>query len=538
MDPQKEPEPEIITIRVKKRKIKKTQQRSLKKSTTKKCVSGCKLLDRDICTRSTRCKFVDGQSRKYCRLSGTYKMAKPSCKVVKRTTKTESAKKIGKFLQMAVKEGPEKKANYLKAICSDSGVCIAFGTNRKKINQFFGGFNNFAYVDPPIKRLGKPSNNGFVKEIKYKRNEYLAYAVLKSSAAPDSDNLGYEYLVGQFINQQCKFYPCFLETYGFYYYKTPAAWKSMKDTAVINANVLPGFLEIGDPKDYNKMCAKSKYGAVLIQHLKDAKTVNDILGTTGQALANMLLYEMIYVLYQVYMPLSQLKNNFTHYDLHDGNVIVYEPIKGKHIQYHYHIGGGETVSFKSPYIAKVIDYGRSYFKYKGATGKLNSPDIYKKLCDEPVCNKGEPCGKHYGFEWMEGPLSNQNYFISSQVPNMSHDLRLLNIVRNAYDDIKPKVTAAKGQMRAGFDSLHNFLDKVKFGMGIKGETKVYGTNVNKKMGFPGSINNVADAERGLREIILENQDVYDLNEARYKPENKIGDIHVYVDGEPIRCEPA
>jgi hypothetical protein len=539
MDPQQEPEPdsEIIIIKVKKRKIKKTLKRTLNKSTTKKCLSGCKLLDRDICTRSTRCKFVDGQSRKYCRLSGKYKMAKPGCKVVKRSNTKVAAKKISKFLQMAVKEGPEKKASYLKAICSDSGVCIAFGNNRKKINQFFGGFNNFAYVDPPIKRLGKPSNNGFVKEIKYNRNNYLAYAVLKSSAAPDSDNLAYEYLVGQFINNQCQFYPCFLETYGFYYYKNAASWKSMKDSAVINANVLPGFLEPGDPTDFSKMCYKSKYGAVLIQHLKDAKTVNDLTNLTGPALASVLFYEMIYILYQVYMPLAQLKNNFTHYDLHDGNLIVYEPIKGKHIQYHYHIGGGQTVSFKSPYISKIIDYGRSYFKYKGATTQLDSSGIYREICNEPDCNIVGNCGDTYGFEWMTGPLSNQNYFISSQVPNMSHDLRLLNIVRNTYNDIVSKVTAVKGKMRAGFDSLHKLLDKVQFGKGVKGENKIYGTNVNKKMGYPEKINNVADAERCLRDVILENQDVYELNEARYKPENKIGDIHVYVDGEPMRFEP-
>ena len=238
------------------------------------------------------------------------------------------------------------------------------------------------------------------------------------------------------------------------------------------------------------------------------------------------------------MPLAQLKNNFTHYDLHDGNVIVYEPIKGKHIQYHYHIGGGQTVSFKSPYISKIIDYGRSYFKYKETTNQMGPPEIYRELCHEPKCNNNGQCGDVYGFEWMAGPLSNQNFFISSQVPNMSHDLRLLNIVRNTYNDSVSKVTAIKGQMRAGFDSLHKLLDKVKFGMGIKGESKIYGTNVNKKMGFPESINNVADAERCLREIILENQDVYELNEARYKPENKIGDIHVYVDGEPMRFEPA
>jgi hypothetical protein len=110
-------------------------------------------------------------------------------------------------------------------------------------------------------------------------------------------------------------------------------------------------------------------------------------------------------------------------------------------------------------------------------------------------------------------------------------------LKHSYDDVKPRISSFTGKNRAGFDALHTVLDKVQFGKGIKGENKIYGTNVNKKMGYPGSINNVVDAERCLRDVILENQDVYDLNESRYKPENKIGDIHVYVDGQPMRFEP-
>jgi hypothetical protein len=527
------------------------------KITKKRCVSGCKFLSRDVCSRSTRCKFIDGSTRKYCRLTNGFKMRKSDCKVTKRIKKNEARKKIREFIlnkgrqtrnirniekmtkknnakkifKFIKKVGEKRTTEHLKSICSDSGVCIAFGNNREKINKFFDGFTDFDYVEPPIKRLGKPSNNGFVREIKYKKNDYVAYSVLKSSARSDSDNLVYEYIVGEFINQQCKFYPCFLETYGFYFYKDREKWTHMKKTKLITSNVLKDSLDLQTNVDYAKMCKQSKYAAILIQHLKDANAIDDMVNNSSPDSNSFITEQLLYVLYQIYMPLAQLRNNFTQYDLHGGNVLVYEPIKGKHITYHYHVGSGQTVIFNSQYIAKIIDYGRSFFKYKGQTGKDNSPDVYKKLCDEPKCiSYGENCGVSQGFGWFSGPLSNENYFISSQVPNISHDLRLLyNITDAVKENNLTHIPIVK--------ELEDLLDSVQFGKGIRGDEKRFGTNVNKKLGFPNTINNVVDAERALREIIMNNENAISYNESKYKIEDKIGDIHVYVDGSPMRFEP-
>jgi hypothetical protein len=533
----------------------------------KRCVSGCKSLDRTICIKSPRCSFTDGQTRKFCRLGKGFKMQKNTCKVIKRIKKKYAREKIGRFIlerkRMGTKENPhqnedtekikknatrkiikffrktgEKRTTaYLKALCSDSGVCIAFGTNRTKITNFFDGFNNFKYVEPPIKSIGKPSNNGFVKEIKYKRNDYNAYAVLKSSAAEDSDNLVYEYIVGQFINQQCLYYPCFLETYGLYFYKDLAKWKHIRDTKVILANVLENSLELQNSINYAKMCSQSKYAAILIQHLKDVTPLEDVIEKSNPKSISAICYDLLYILYQVYMPLAELKNNFTQYDLHGGNVLLYEPVKGKHIQYHYHVDNGKIVSFNSPYIVKIIDYGRSFFQYKKyIPGQDNSPDIYAKLCAEPKCKgkQGEPCGVEQGFEWMEAPLSSENYFISSQVPNMSHDLRLLYNITDSIKANKPK-SSNTPQEKSMYKTLTTrILDIVQYGHGIKGDEKRFGTDINKTLGFPDKINNVMDAERALQEIILEDPLASLMNEQKYPIENKIGDIHVYTDGSPMK----
>ena len=529
----------------------------------KRCISGCKSLEQSICVKSPRCSFTNGQTRKFCRLGKGFKMQKNTCKIIKRIKKKDARQKIGRFIlerkrmdttqnkdtekikknasrkivKFFKKTGEKRTTEYLKALCSDSGVCIAFGTNRSKITKFFDGFTDFKYVEPPIKSIGNPSNNGFVKEIKYKRNDYNAYAVLKSSSRTDSDNLVYEYIVGQFINQQCNYYPCFLETYGLYFYQDPIKWKNIRDTRVITTNVLINSLDLQSNIDYEKMCEKSKYAAILIQHLKDVTTLEDILEKKHIKSQSTIFYDLLYILYQVYMPLAQLKNNFTQYDLHAGNVLLYEPVKGKHIQYHYHIGNGKIVSFNSPYIVKIIDYGRSFFKYKQSQ-KDNSPDIYAKLCAEPKCNKKDaPCGSSQGFAWMEGPLLNTNYFISSQVPNMSHDLRLINFITESIKTNRPKVYSTP-QEKAMYKTIEiQILDKLKYGQGIKGDNKKFGTNINRTLGFPNSINNVVDAERTLQEIILEDPVASILNEQKYLPENKIGDIHVYNDETPMRFEP-
>jgi hypothetical protein len=297
-------------------------------------------------------------------------------------------------------------------------------------------------------------------------------------------------------------------------------------------------LDLQKSINYEKMCTKSKYAAILIQHLKDVTALEDALKKSNPKSQHTIFYDLLYILYQVYMPLVQLRNNFTQYDLHAGNVLLYEPIKGKHIKYHYHIGNGKIVTFNSPYIVKIIDYGRSFFRYKQSQKKDNPTDIYAKLCAEPKCNKkDEPCGSSQGFAWMEGPLSNENFFISSQVPNISHDLRLLNYITESVKKNKPKPSNTP-QEKAMYETITTkILDIVKYGQGIKGDDKRFGTNINKKQGFPNSINNIIDAEHALQEIIIEDPVASLLNEQKYPPENKIGDIHVFVDGSPMTFIP-
>lgn len=503
----------------------------------KKCVSGCKGLDADICEKAPRCSYANGERRQFCRLARTFKMNKRDCSVRRKTSKKQKADVIHQFMKNTK---TQRRAEFLKAVCDDSGICIALGTNRKKIIDFFDGFVNFENVKPPIKAIGKPSSNGFVKSITYEKNGYISEAVLKSSVKTSADNLAYEYLVGLFLNEKCKQYPCFLETYGLFYYKTPEQWKHAMDTQTITTNVLKDSLEQQHNElDFKRMCNSAKYGAILIQHLSGVKTIGDMIMKASRSVSvNFYMTEMLPVLYQIYFPLSQMSRIFTHYDLHHDNVLLYEPAAGKYIQYHYHLKNGTVVEFKSPYIAKIIDYGRSYFE----SDKMDSFNILKQLCKEPDCNdkyyKKNVCGASYGFQYMNtGSKLKESHFICSAIHNPSHDLRLLNILGRRFKELNMKFT----QNQQHFD-IHSMLEymfeNTIYGEGLTAAQKkqyyIYGTKAKPKSGISGmdtKINNVNDAEEVLRDGIEFSSS---WNEMAHSPMKRFGDIHVYSDGTPMK----
>ena len=271
------------------------------------------------------------------------------------------------------------KINKIKTACDgvDSRLCLAFGTFSQEIKSYFAGFNNFKYATA-VNLIGKDSgNNGFVNEIVYERegfnaDTYKSYAILKSSRLTLEnvpDNLMYEYRVGQYINKFNRIYPCFLETYGLLKYKTDEAWQILKsenlkyeNDEAAQADRLTSLKEglAIQPLDYSADCTDYHKLAILIQHFNNFKALSDLINND-----DFIRIELMYVLFQLYIPLAQMKDTFTHYDLHWNNLHVYEPVPGKYIQYHYHlVPGMAPVSFKSKYMLKIIDYGRMKMKIR------------------------------------------------------------------------------------------------------------------------------------------------------------------------------
>ena len=352
----------------------------------------------------------------------------PKDKSVMKAKPDSDLEKVASRIQRFMNRTKTKRRElYLKSICSEAGLCIAFGIETVKIKDFFRNFS-FDLVDK-VKRIGAPSANGFVNEVRYTKRGYNAYAVLKSTTSYDTDNLMYEYRVGQFLNKMSFLFPCFLETYGLFKYKTEQNWSHMETTKEVSPDVFRTMLD-PQPFDLKVGCPQSRYMAVLIQHIRGCQLANEILTKDR-------FQHILPMLFQIYYPLFHMRKNFTHYDLHTSNVVLYEPVPGKYIQFHYKTETG-VISFKSPYIAKMIDYGHSYFK-EGEDSK----DIYDKVCQLEECRPR--CGDNFGFSAF--PLSNERnfYHIVTQKKNESHDLRFLNMVLN---EVKTIATPAwfKGYM--------------------------------------------------------------------------------------------
>jgi len=344
-------------------------------------------------------------------------------KAKSKATPAPELEKVASRIQRFMNRTKQKRREmYLKAICSEAGLCIAFGIEAVKIKDFFRNFS-FDLVDK-IKKIGTPSANGFVNELQYTKRGYNAYAVLKSSNSYTADNLMYEYRVGQFLNKMSFLFPCFLETYGLFKYKTRREWYDMKTTAIPMTPDVFRTLLVPQPFDLSVGCPQSKYMAVLIQHIRGCQSAQEILTRDK-------FQHVLPMLFQIYYPLFHMRKNFTHYDLHTNNVVLYEPVPGKYIQFHYKTETG-VITFKSPYIAKMIDYGHSYFK-----DDEDSKDIYDRVCQLDECKPR--CGVNFGFAAF--PLTNEVnfYHIVTQKKNESHDLRFLKMV---LDELKKFATPA------------------------------------------------------------------------------------------------
>jgi hypothetical protein len=421
----------------------------------------------------------------------------------------QRARKIQQFM---LQNKQKIRALFLNTICSDSGSCIALGTNSDKIKQFFGGFIDFTYLSS-VRKIGKSSANGAICELTYEHRGYNSHAIVKMNAKPGSDSLFYEYFVGIRINHYCKHFPCFLETYGSYTVD-PVYWKEMKEGThpVTKHKLFANFaLNSPDAYDISKSCENDYYKtyAIMIQHLK-VKSGEETMGDCIQ-MYNFRQTNLISSLYQVYFALSALAEYelYTHYDLHENNVMMYVPDPNGYIEYHYHhtTSGGMTTRFKSKYIVKIIDYGRNFIKVDGMPE--NSTLFSNKLCKDTKCSQPRtPCGEKYGYAFFNTAVN--NHYIVPSKSNISHDLRLC---KRIIDEIHDKLYIED------FDA-HTLLSSVVY----QGK---YGTPEVKKYGFPDHIHNVMDAEMCMRDYLDDHRNKTS-NDLAYLGKKKIGDLHVYA----------
>ena len=431
------------------------------------------------------------------------------------------------------------------------------------IEKYFEGFENLKFLQSPIKRISN-GKNGFVHELVHKRDGYVANSILKSSRSETSDNLFYEYLVGQYTNKLCSLFPCFIKTYGWFVH-TPNEyldyfWDFMsqeKNTEIDDKNKLINTLKIKSPvitqESFEFACSHSKYLAILIQHVKSGITLQKMINNSLLTVIrdSFLTNEIINILYQVYMPLATLANTFTHYDLHTSNVLLCEPVLGKYIDYKYILNDETTIEFKSKYIVKIIDYGRSFFDDEFNTDiSGSSKKIYETILGVKKCTTKQNREINYlsGFQNMEPDFGNF-YYISSSTRNISHDLRLLfelkiklerDIGFDRLEILNPELVKifniieyGRTQYDENGKEWYNYnAKKPIFEDALYGTKEIYDSNplVN---GMPTKITNVIDAHQALKKIVLDKKDA---NETYYESMESLGTFTIYESGKTMKFE--
>ncbi len=149
-------------------------------------------------------------------------------KILKNSMRGGSLKilKTQKLTKEEEEEEEEEKYKMSGLDCPDLNDCKALGININLINSFFKNFTTFEYL-LNITYLNSGVNSN-IQKLEYKRLTYTTHAILKTPLNTESDNLMYEYEVGQYINKQLSFFPCFIETYGLFYNNTGGIYKKKK----------------------------------------------------------------------------------------------------------------------------------------------------------------------------------------------------------------------------------------------------------------------------------------------------------------------
>lgn len=337
-------------------------------------------------------------------------------------------KRIGRFMKT---HRSKITARYLDHMCVRANECLAFGrVESSRIRTFFDGFTTFTYAASSIKYEKSNSVNGRVAVVPYKRESYTASALLKVATTVKSDNPYYEFTVGVFANTHLiSRFPCFTETYGVVFLPIEVrdalasglsvdpkdiTLTSQKKESHMNRSPLADLVNNMDRIGYG--CIVGERLGVLVQYFANFSSINEELKRQPW----FILDNLHAILFQVYGPLAEVSDEFTHYDLHENNVLLVPAPHGKCFHMHYHLRGGRTVEFKTNVLVKIIDYGRCFFR-EPQPGGVSSTMMAEKVCANKLCD-GD-CGGLNGF-WLDPSNPTSPFEIVSSRRNRTMDLIL------------------------------------------------------------------------------------------------------------------
>ena len=293
-------------------------------------------------------------------------------------------------------------------------------------------FNNLdlTYLNGFDPNFGILTHYGLIRRIEFSRkirssdieNEedtYTIYGIAKYNRITKADNLLGEYIAGvTCMNALSKKFPIFITTHGLYLVDSTLQKIITKSIQLTRDDVVSHLTPLSIA-NYSKGCKNNGNVCLVIQYCHNMITLSN-----PNKILNFDL-EIGFILFQVYYALSQCKDVFTHYDLHTDNCGVIPLPYKTCITYEYHtineFGIPTVIRFRSKYIVKIIDYGRSYFSGIDSNGNsITSENVFTTVSSTRACQPPS----EYGF----GTVNLKEDHITPNIPNPSHDLRLLSML--------------------------------------------------------------------------------------------------------------
>lgn len=436
----------------------------------------------------------------------------------KHATKAVARKQIGKFMTT---HRTRITSRYLAHVCNDANECMVFGqTEAARIRKFFD-FMSFEYASP-VKMLPSTSKNGRIGIIRYSRDGYSAVALFKIALSEYSDNLYYEYVVGQFVNKYLlNRFPLFTETYGLLTLpeKTYMALTRTREPPSLKG--IPGAFDGRSMPTLSEMttdatlvgqgCERSVQNGLVVQMFNSAISLTDLAKMKSDKGKNVVNIGAT-VLYQVYGPLAQVSDYFTHYDLHSGNILMVPTPKNTYVTMHYHLISGTILSFKTAYIAKIIDYGRCFFQSPTVPDE-SSAVMANTVCANTEMCEGE-CGDDNGFWFHE--TSQLPLQINSRKVNNSIDL----IAATNY--CMYAKLATKGARPESMHALVGLCKRINKRVSSKVENLISSPDTTRV------INTVSDMAQVLANMV-QNPTLAKIADDEFTQDAFYGDLHVYYD---------
>ena len=203
--------------------------------------------------------------------------------------------------------------------------------------------------------------------------------ILKTTVSRSKDNLSYEHQAGLWINSLNN--ELFARTFGFY--SAPLGEVNLKFVRRLRqVHTTP-----------SNQCEPNENKFLAVEYFKGSGA-DDLIERDTQFISH-----LPRALFRMYRELSKLKQKFTHYDLHLGNVL-----------------------FDKDYTPKIIDFGRCHFP--------GVHDVERRVCS--VC---DVCGVKEGY-WFQSDGQSasipQDYYVNPAAPNQSHDLLYLFKLKEKY----------------------------------------------------------------------------------------------------------